>query len=89
MQIPNNIEDTDAYYDRLALRQLLLPSLGRGTHFAEYGNCLIFMAENENIACILTDFGHKNSGENGDITLEGRKTEIVNIIATEIGNYRS
>ena len=47
------------------------------------------MAENGNVAYISTDFEHKNSDENGIIILEGRKTKIVNIIVTDIGNNRS
>ena len=47
-----------------------------------------FMAENENIAYISTDFGHKNSGRNWIIILEGRKTEIFDIIVTDFGNHR-
>ena len=59
-----------------------------GSYFAENGNWPISIAENGNIACNSTDFGNKNSDRNESIILEGRKTEIVNIMATEIGNYR-
>ena len=45
-----------------------------GFYLAENGNLLIFMAENRNVAYMLTDFGHKNSDENGYINLEGRIT---------------
>ena len=59
------------------------------SYFTEHGNRPTFMAENGNIAYILTDFGHKNSDGNENIILEGRKTKIVNIIVTDIGNHRS
>ena len=42
------------------------------------------MAENENIAYVSTDIRHKNSDEHGNIIVEGRKTGIVNTIATDI-----
>ena len=47
------------------------------------------MGENGNIVFISTDFGHKNSNGDGNITLDDRKTDIVNIIATDIGNCNS
>ena len=47
------------------------------------------MAESGNTACISLDFGHNSSDGNGNIILERRKTEIVNIIATDIGNNKS
>ena len=46
------------------------------------------MAENGNVAYIATDFGQKNSDGNGHTILESRKTEIVNMIVTDIGNRR-
>ena len=46
------------------------------------------MAENGNIAYISTDFGQKNEG-NGNIILKGQKTEIVDMIVTDVGNYKS
>ena len=42
------------------------------------------MAENENIGYISTDIRHKNIDGNRNIILEGRKTEIANIIVTDI-----
>ena len=50
---------------------------GAGSYFAEIGNWPAFMAKNGNIVHISTDFGHKKSDGNGNINLEGRKTEIV------------
>ena len=50
-----------------------------GSNFAENGNWPIFMA----------DGGHKNSAGNENIILEGRKTEIFNIIVTDIAKHRS
>ena len=38
---------------------------------------------------ISADFGHKKSDRNGNINSEGQKTEISNIIVTDIGNHRS
>ena len=55
----------------------------------ENGNGPIFTAENVNVAYISTNFGYKNSDGNGHIILEGLKTEIFNIIATDIGYHRS
>ena len=46
---------------------------------------LFFKAENGNIVYIPTDYGHKNSGGDGIIKLEGRETDIVNIFVTKIG----
>ena len=43
----------------------------------------------ENIAYISTYFGHKNSDGNGNINLEGQKTEIVNITVTDIISPRN
>ena len=47
------------------------------------------MADNGKIVYISADFGHKKRDGNGYINLEGRKTEILNIIITDIGNHRS
>ena len=47
------------------------------------------MPENGNIAYISTDFGHKDNNGNESIILKGRKTEIVIIIVTDIGNHWS
>ena len=47
------------------------------------------MAETGYIVYLSTEFGHKNSDVNGHIILEGRQTEIVNIIIMDIGNHRS
>ena len=47
------------------------------------------MVENGHMAYISTAFGQKNIDGNEIITLEGRKTEIGNIIATDIGNHKS
>ena len=55
----------------------------------EKGNWPIFLAENGNIVYISTDFGHRSSDGNGNIILEGRKIEIGNVIAMNIGNHRS
>ena len=58
---------------------------GGGSYFAEHGNGPILMAEKENVAYISTNFWHKRSDGNGNVILEGRKTEIV----TDIENDRS
>ena len=68
--------------------QLFLIDTG-DSYFAENGNQPIHMTENENIAYISTDYGNKNSDGNGNIVLDDRKTEIVKIIVTEIGNHGS
>ena len=47
------------------------------------------MAENGNIAFVLTDLGHENSDGNGNDILEGQKTDIVNIIVRDIENHSS
>ena len=60
-----------------------------GSSVAENEIDPFFMAKNGDIAYISTDFGHKNSDENRYIILEGRETEIVNIIVTGFRNYRS
>ena len=61
----------------------------RGSYFAEHGNSVIFMAENGNTAYILLDFGQKNNDGNGNIILEGRETEIINMIVMDVENHRS
>ena len=42
------------------------------------------MFRNGNVTYILTEFGHKNSGGNGIVILEGPKTKTVNIIVKDI-----
>ena len=44
----------------------------------------MFLSETGNIVYISTDFGHRNSDRNGYITLDRRRTDIVNIIASGI-----
>ena len=56
---------------------------------AEVGNCLIFIAENVNVVHISADSDTKIVNETEISISEGRKTEIVIIIVTNIGNYRS
>ena len=56
---------------------------------AEGGNCPIFVAENGDIVYISADSDTKIVNETEISFSEGRKTEIVNIIVTDIGNYRS
>ena len=56
---------------------------------AEVGNCPIFVAENRNIVRISADSDTKIVNEMKISISEGRKTEIVNVIVTDIGNYRS
>ena len=56
---------------------------------AEVGNCPIFVVENGNIVHISADSDTKVVKEMEISFSEGRKTEIVNIIVTDIGNYRS
>ena len=55
----------------------------------EVGNCPIFVAENGNLVHISVDLVTKIVNETELSFSEGRKTEIVNIIVTYIGNYRS
>ena len=55
----------------------------------EVGNCPIFVAENGNVVHISADSDTKTENETEISFSEGRKTKIVNIIATDIGNYRS
>ena len=56
---------------------------------AEDGNCPIFVAENGDIVHISADSDTKIVNETEMSFSEGRKTEIVNIIVTNIGNYKS
>ena len=56
---------------------------------SEVGNCPIFVAENENIVHISADLDTKIVNETKISFAEGRKTEIIIIIVTDIGNYRS
>ena len=56
---------------------------------AEVGNCPIFVAKNGNLMHISADSDTKIVNETEISFSEGRKTEIVNIIVTDIGNYRS
>ena len=58
-------------------------------NIAEVGNCPIFVAENGNIVHISSDSDTKIVNETEISFSEGRKTEGVNIIVTDIGNYRS
>ena len=58
-------------------------------NIAEVGNCLIFVAENGNIVHLSADSDTTIVNETEISFSEGRKTEIVNIIVTDIGNYRS
>ena len=56
---------------------------------AEVGNCPIFVAENVNVVLISADSDTKVVNETEISFSDGRKTEIFNIIVTDIGNYRS
>ena len=56
---------------------------------AEVEHCPIFVAENENVVHISANSDTKIVNETKISFSEGRKTEIVNIIVTDIGNYRS
>ena len=56
---------------------------------AEIGNCPIFVAENGNVVHISADSDTKIVNETEVSFAEGRKTEIIIIIVTDIGNYRS
>ena len=56
---------------------------------AEVGNCPIFVAENGNLVHISADPDTKIVNETKMSFSQGRKTEIVNIIVTDIENYRS
>ena len=56
---------------------------------AEVGDCPIFVAENGNVVHILADSDTRIVNETDISFSEGRKTEIVNIIVTDIGNHRA
>ena len=56
---------------------------------AEIRDCPIFLAENGNLVKISADSDTKIVNETEISFSEGRKTEIVNIIVEDIGNYRS
>ena len=56
---------------------------------AEVGNCPIFVAENGNLVHISPDSDTKIVNETEISFSEGRKTELVNIVVTDIGNHRS
>ena len=56
---------------------------------AEVGHCPIFVSENGNIVHISAASDTKIVNEMEISFLEGRKTEIVNKIVTDIGNYKS
>ena len=58
-------------------------------NMAEVGNYPIFVAENENVVHISLDADTKIVNETEISFSEGRKTDIVNIIVTDIGYYRS
>ena len=60
-----------------------------GSYLAEVGNLPNFMAENGNIAWFQRISDTKIVIKRKYDILEGRKTEIVNIIVTDIGNQRS
>ena len=55
----------------------------------EVGNCPIFVAENGNLVHISADSDTEIVNETGISFSEGRKTETVTLIATDIRNYRS
>ena len=55
---------------------------------AEVGNCPNFVAENGNVVHILADSDTKIVNKKEISFSEGRKTEIVNIFVTDIGNCR-
>ena len=62
---------------------------GGGPNMAEVGYCPIFVAENGNVVHISADSDTKIVNETDTSFSEVRKTEIVNIIVTDIGNHRS
>ena len=62
---------------------------GRVPNTTEVGYCPIFVAENGNVVNISADSDTKLVNETEISFLKGRKTEIVNVIVTDIGNYRS
>ena len=55
----------------------------------EVGNCPIFVGENENVVHISADSDTQIVNETKISISEVRKTEIVKIIVTDIGNYKS
>ena len=58
-------------------------------NMAEVGNCPIFVTENGNVVHISADSDTKIINETRISFSEGRKTEFVNMIFTEIENCRS
>ena len=56
---------------------------------AEVGNCPIFVAENGNVVHISADSDTQIVNKTEISISEGRKTDIVNIFVTDIGDYRS
>ena len=64
-------------------------STGGVPNMAEVGNCPILVTENGNVVHISADSDTKIVNETDISFSEGRKTEIVNIIVTDIGNCRS
>ena len=58
-------------------------------NMTEVGNYPIFVAENGNVVHISADSDTKIVNETEISFSEGRKTENVNIIVADIGNYRS
>ena len=55
----------------------------------QWRNCPIFVAEKGNVVHISADLDTEIVSETEISFSEGWKTEIVNIIVTDIGNYRS
>ena len=55
---------------------------------ADGGNRPIFVADNGNVVHILADLDTQIVNETEIPFSEDRKTEIVNIMVTDIGNYR-
>ena len=78
-------------FDRLALINFrrVYQKGGGVPNMAEVGNCPIFVAENGNVVHISADSDTKIVNKTEISFLKGRKTDIVNIIVTDIGNYRS
>ena len=56
---------------------------------AEVEHCPICLAENENVVHISADSDTHIVNQKEISISEGLKTEIVNMIVTDIGNYRS
>ena len=63
--------------------------IGGVPNMAEVGNCPIFVAGNGNLVHISADSDTNIVNETEISFAEGRKTEIFNIIVTDIGNCRS